>query len=301
MKKHLLLPLIICLGLNACDDDAGNVAKLAYNTYAEGHYIGQSQPGNTSFSQARPLLSQEQFITYFECLAQRNAEHWEEKALTHLPNETDEGQNPQNHWLRTLSYCCPTTTQPSTPSLSALHDVYDWSQQSVLDKVEGTSLALDFPALLEAAITSAIRFREFEYQSPNDYLLQIPIPTDLFKPLLDFKQESHKKLWQNLKNQSQWSYESLSTLLEAEELDPASWIHSAMTASLCSEQSVLTQENIKGDLAKPWRIYTERFACLNIAEATLNGMMMSLRQGLCITEELNSVVEESDPAQSHSF
>ncbi len=287
MKRLLMLTLASISLLSSCDD-SGTVAKLAYETYTQGKFIGEDSSVVNQFSEVYPPLDEVAFIEYYRCLAKRNSDLWDDLALglshTHgkdLILDTSE----KDKWLRTIGYCCQTHTNPETVSLDDLHQLFGWSSQNILDKVQGKGLALDFPDILLKTMAEAIKFREFDYQGPNDYLLQLSVPSNYFESKLNLRKEEHKTLWKALSQQKTWNYDDLTKLLsEQDEHDALQWIVTGIVKSLCHEDALLTVDNVKGELEKPLKLFTQRYACRTVSEATLNGMMIALRQGLCVVE-----------------
>lgn len=288
MKRAFFLLMTSFTLLTGCDD-SGTVAKQAYGIYEVGGFIGEDSKVNNQFSKKHPLLDETTFINYYRCLAQRNQDIWDDTALSLSHAHGKDlilDQSEKDLWLRTIGYCCQGKTMPEEPSLDDLHALFDWSSLNILDKVEGKGLALDFPQLLHKTMAEALKLRSFNYQDPNDYLLELNVPSKYFESKLNLEKEEHQALWQKLSEQDQWKYDDLAQLLEdQEEHDALSWISTGIVKSLCHEKAILNQTNVKGELEKPLRFFTERYACRTVSEATLNAMMIALRQGLCVVEQ----------------
>lgn len=285
--KRLMIIAFTGLGLLTGCDDSGTVAKLAYETYTTGGFIGEDTT-KKAFVESFPLTDQVTFINYYRCLHQRNSDIWDEVALnlTHphgkdLILDTKEKEN----LMRTIGYCCQTKTHPNVVSLDDLYTLFGWSNQGSLNQALGRGLAIDFPKLLHEALTEAVNLNTYDYHGPNEYLLHIKVPSAYFESKLNLARDDHKALWKAISEKESWGYNDLAILLsDHEEHDPLQWISTGMTKSLCQDNPLLTEDNVKGELARPLQIFTKRYACRTVAEATLNAMMIALRQGLCVVE-----------------
>ena len=82
---------------------------------------------------------------------------------------------------------------PEEPSLDDLHTLFDWSSLNILDKVEGKGLALDFPQLLHNTMAEALKLRSFNYQDPNDYLLELNVPSKYFESKLNLEKKNTRR------------------------------------------------------------------------------------------------------------